>query len=1194
LAAHFVMDTPAKRRSLFGGLASSLFGRSQATTSDTTSETTSGTRPADSDRTSLQKEQVPMDSKPREEIYRKVDVSNTPSLPRVGHNASFESPAKRATASQLSSRRIIGRPQGPSSKLSQSVSASDFGTPKKTNFSSVASSSMNGIKPAGASMRMPGDNPNKFNTISGSTFSRPTRPTADFSGISGTATTPRNLFRASSAKGRPDFSFSPKVPYNTMKESFPPTTPGKPPRGSTADINGRSLVHANSSNLFEMRIPSPPRDLTGERLAKEVPEDKNRVASIYASEYLAHYCPPDFDDLQRRQFFCVLDLRRLKYAADEVFAKKDWKLNILNFAKEYEKSRSLIMLRYGLYEFKTVKASEAVKKQWKKDNNIPLSDGEEEEEEEEEVAPRKITNGQSAVGRGKRKAEEELVPKEVPKASNLNKRPVTERERERLDQASATSTPKSKRKADDLGEADDNPPSKLQKATPATSAHKASATKSIFEKIANGTPKESSNAAATSIFAKPKPSPANPFGTVQSTGKSILDQPSLAPSSNIFAHLSDTSKASSNDDADEESESEQDSTSGADGEAEESEAQGASPSDEASVAASGGVSTPQFGLFQGGLSAPKEAPVSSASSDAGGSTQGRSLFDRITRDKDGQPVRLGQKEATPQPTPSDNGKSATPPTDQSATPAPAPANKTWTTDTPIKFAPGPSQPSSLFGSAAPKPGSVFGAPSEAPKAAPAITLEPPTPAKVAEKPAVAAEESNPAATSQSIFGAKPATSSPFGATSAPSPSVFSTSSPAPSVFGSNSAASSLFGQTKPTEEKKSTDAPAPASSTSLFGAKPATPSPAPEASKPAASPLFGAQPAASEAPKPASTSLFGAKPAASEAETAKPASVFQSSSLFGNTAKATESKSPSSAPTAGFTFGAKAPETSTTPAATAGFSFGASTPSAPAAATSAQPLFGATAGQSSSLFGGPQAKPVESTSLFGSAPASGTSTPIPAFGAASASQNEPAKQPTSIFANAFGGNATPAPAESSFKFGASQSTVPSTSFGASASQPQQNNTQSGSIFGNVASGGSSFTFNAGGTQDQAASSFNNPFAGNGATSTPSSFNFGNTSNDNAAGQSSATPFSFGGGSAQAPSISFGAGSGTSTPTSTQPTNMFGGGANGGNSFGTTAGFSFGQSQPNGMFSAQQPAAPGGNMFAGGLAPMGGTSTGTSK
>jgi hypothetical protein len=247
------------------------------------------------------------------------------------------------------------------------------------------------------------------------------------------------------------------------------------------------------------------------------------------------------------------------------------------------------------------------------------------------------------------------------------------------------------------------------------------------------------------------------------------------------------------------------------------------------------------------------------------------------------------------------------------------------------------------------------------------------------------------------------------------------------------------------------------------------------------------------------------------------------------------------------------------------------------------------------LFGGPQAKPVESTSLFGSAPASGTSTPIPAFGAASASQNEPAKQHTSIFANAFGGNATPAPAESSFKFGASQSTVPSTSFGASASQPQQNNTQSqGSIFGNVASGGSSFTFNAGGTQEQASSSFNNPFAGNGAASTPSSFNFGNTSNDNAAGQSSATPFSFGGGSAQAPSISFGAGSGTSTPTSTQPTNMFGGGANGGNSFASTFAFSGSQSQPNGMFSAQQPTAPGGNMFAGGLAPMGGTSTGTSK
>jgi hypothetical protein len=205
-----------------------------------------------------------------------------------------------------------------------------------------------------------------------------------------------------------------------------------------------------------MRIPSPPRDLTGERLAKEVPEDQNRVGSVYADEFLAHYCPPDFDDLQRRQFFCVLDLRRLKYAADEIFVKKDWKVNILNFAKEYEKSRSLIMLRYGLYEFKTVKASEVVKKQWQKEHGIPSSD------DENDVQAYKSTSGQSTLSRGKRKAEEELVPKDTPltaSSSNLNKRRVTEPEPRA--ETATPSTTKTKRKAD--AEPDENQPSKLQR-----------------------------------------------------------------------------------------------------------------------------------------------------------------------------------------------------------------------------------------------------------------------------------------------------------------------------------------------------------------------------------------------------------------------------------------------------------------------------------------------------------------------------------------------------------------------------------------------------------------------------------------------------------------------------------------------------------------------------------------------------------
>lgn len=1205
------MDPPAKRRSIFGGLANSLFGRSQASTSESSPQKSlPETRSEDSEGLSTRRERNAVESNERSDSYRKVDVSSPSALPRPSSSASFESPAKRATPSQLSSRRIIGRPQGPSSKLSQSFSASDLSqdTAKKTNFAMSTTSMNNSTNINGGSMRMPGDNPNKFSTISGSSFSRPTRPTADFSGIASTPS--RNLFRASSLRGRPDFSFSPKVPRTTASQSFPPTTPGRPPRGSTAEINGRSLVSTNSADLFEMRIPSPPRDLTGERLAKEVPEDKNRVGSIYASEFLAHYCPPDFDDLQRRQFFCVLDLRRLKYAADEVFAKKDWKINIMNFAKEYEKSRSLIMLRYGLYEFKTVKASASVKKQWKKDNNIPLSDDEldDDEEQQEEEAPRKLTNGAS-VNSGKRKAEEELVPKDTAaKPSNLNKRPVTEKERERLDQASATSTPKPKRKADDLGDADENPPSKLQKAAVPASTQKApaSATKSIFEQIANGTPKESTTTKATSIFAQPKPSPANPFGTVKpSSGKSILDQSaSLAPTSNIFGHLSDTSKASSNDDDEDDgdSDSSQATASDADGDADESEAQDVSQDDDASAANSGSVATPQFG-FKVGPGLKDGQPASSASSsDAGGSTQGRSLFDRISYDKDGQPVRAGT--ATPQPV-------ATPQAEQDASSAPvpstsalAPVNKTWTTDTPIKFASGPAQPSSsLFGSAstAPKTGALFGAAPDAPKPAapasatgPSITFEPPTPAKEADKPTekpaeeASSEEPKPASASQSIFGTKPAAANPFGMVSSTpatsNPFGGSTATSAASIFGSSTAGSSLFGQPKPTAEKKSDNTPA-STGTSLFGSKPA--SPAPDVQKPAASPLFGAQPATTETDtaKPAAVSIFGAQPAKPDTEAPKPAPF---GNMFANTSKAPESKSPAPQPSSIFGNAATAPETSKAPTPSVGFSFGAGTPAAPSPATTPaqQPLFGATAGQSSTLFGGANAaKPLETKPLFGATPAaSGASTPL--FGATPAPQNEAAKpQGNTIFANPFGGNATPAaPAETSFKFGASQSTVPSSSFGVANTQPQDNTQSQGSIFGNLGSTGTSFTFNAGGTQQSA--SFTNPFAGNGSTSTPSSFNFGGNSTDNAAGQSSATPFSFGAGNAAAPTISFGAGSGASTPTSTQPTNMFG--ADGAGSFA----FSGSQAQPgaNSMFGSQ-PAASGGNIFtAGGL----GTSTGTSK
>ncbi|CRK35852.1 hypothetical protein BN1708_019839, partial [Verticillium longisporum] len=108
-----------------------------------------------------------------------------------------------------------------------------------------------------------------------------------------------------------------------------------------------------------------PPELSGEALAKKVPSHLDSKGTVYADQFLQEYVPREYDDLQRRQLFCILDLRRLKHSANEVFAKKDWKLNIMNFAKEFEKSRSLIMLRYGLYEFKNVKPSGDVLRKWR-------------------------------------------------------------------------------------------------------------------------------------------------------------------------------------------------------------------------------------------------------------------------------------------------------------------------------------------------------------------------------------------------------------------------------------------------------------------------------------------------------------------------------------------------------------------------------------------------------------------------------------------------------------------------------------------------------------------------------------------------------------------------------------------------------------------------------------------------------------
>lgn len=320
-----------------------------------------------------------------------------------------------------------------------------------------------------------------------------------------------------------------------------------------------------------MRIPSPGPDLTGRRLAKEVPDDPNRTGSIYADQFLAHKCPAHFDEVQRRQFFCILDLRRLKYAADEIFAKKDWKLNILNFAKEYEKSRGLIMLRYGLYEFKNVKPSNEVLKKWRSAHGLPPGP------EEGQTPSRQSRQTPAPPGSVKRKAEEDSVPKDnalMASTANRNKRRNIAQEVAGPILAVPASF-KSKRKADETDEIDENKPSKQQKSTPSAAT---TFLENILNKSRNGGASPSKQSSqATSLFgiSKTKDSQnasaankANPFEPVNS---SLLFGPPKANSAgtssgsvlsghkigstpentgNIFRYLSASPSSSSDDEDD--------------------------------------------------------------------------------------------------------------------------------------------------------------------------------------------------------------------------------------------------------------------------------------------------------------------------------------------------------------------------------------------------------------------------------------------------------------------------------------------------------------------------------------------------------------------------------------------------------------------------------------------------------------------
>ncbi|KUI55472.1 hypothetical protein VP1G_02759 [Cytospora mali] len=1001
------------------------------------------------------------------------------------------------------------------------------------------------------------------------------------------ANTPGKIFnRPGLTNGNaPKFHFSPRIPANTMRESFPAVTPGRSFRGSTADINGRAMSKTPGSNLFSMRIASPPPELDGEELAKQVPNNPNRVGSVYADEYLSHLVPPELDDLQRRQFLCILDLRRLKYAATEIFAKKDWRVNIINFGKEYEKSRSLIMLRYGLYEFKTVPASREVLQKWKQENNVP------DEDDEMDEAPAPKSNGASSKFRAstKRRADDDLTKDSDTIASRVSsKRRATDREP--LTESSAMTsnagaTPfvkKSKRGAELADEVDENLPSK-----------KKSSTLSIFEDVTNNSPSKPA--------ASPTKPPAKNIFAQPAQTSSILGGGLKAPSSgNIFGHLSEQNSPEGSDN-EEGSEAESD-----DDVEEVSAAQPAAPTTTSSL----------FGVK------PSAAFTSESSTTGSALSKGPSLFDRVTKGTDGEAVRntAEDKPAAQQP-PTGIFASAKRPASPGA--ESQPQNKTWNPNTPIKFGAKASQPGpSLFGTGTTESSSIF-----------------------ASKPAEntgfkLGSTETPKAGGASLFGTqvqdfakqkeapKPAAPSLFGQASKPS-------EPSTSLFG-NTSKTPLFGQKA--EEPNPADSTVPPTTPSLFGAqsnaasttpfgKPTdTPStqaetksifaglntPATTTQTPAPS-LFG-----TTTDKPGSL-LFGAKsddkPSATPAYGGFGTQSSSASSLFGAKSPAIEEKKEESAPKrkkpdsdeAGAVFGS-----GSTDQPSKKFSFGGG---APTSAASLPPKTAAAANgadDAGSIFGAASqegAKTYSFGSTASTTPAPTTPKPVEApapsslFGNAT-SQPEVAKTQPSIFAN------STAPS-TGFSFGAGTSNTPSSNLFGGASNNNNttdSNQPSGFSFGSGgAPASNSFTFNSGGDQG----SFKNPFAsGTNASATPS-FDFGNTQS-----QSANAPFQFGGPSSSTipPTSSFTFG-GASQPATSGPASnsfTFGGDSQPSNNASAPSSNMFGGSQPNGAssifsFGSQaqsQPAPAAGNMFSGqpanaaqgifasNLAPPAGSSTGT--
>ncbi|KAM5352233.1 hypothetical protein ACJ41O_004956 [Fusarium nematophilum] len=976
--------------------------------------------------------------------------------------------------------------------------------------------------------------------------------------------TARNIFRASTISDSPPVApFSPSLPQSTMKKVFAPGATPEPNRvfrESTAQATPRGMAaKATSKDLFTMRIADPDPELSGEALTKKIPKDWNSKGSIYADQFLSHLCPPEFDEEQRRQFFCILDLRRLKYAANDIFTRKDWKLNVTNFAKEFEKSRSIILLRYGLYEFQNVKPSKDVLKRWRREHGLPEPD-----EEDAEPTPTKSTASK------KRKADD-VVSRDAglngPSANNKRRAPDRDEEEVQEKQApEPTPAPnKNKRKASVSDEAESQP-SKMQKGAP-------SAAKSLFEKIANksstpvGSPlKPSAKPADEAVVAKPNPFAVNKTNGGSGLARSVFQnlKPGNASASaggNIFGYLSDASSAkNSGVDADAESE--------ADSDAEE-ESQATGQSDEPSAAASGAETASQVGtaLFGQNLAPTSGPAVGSSAPGTRESTPGRSLFDRVTKGSDGQPVRLEEK-----------GEADAP-----EKPAAKPADQTWNpSTTPIKFAPSTStsQAGSLFGKTTSAPTSSLFAPKPtassnlfgAPKQDKPVEKESAPAAEQADKTGGESDKENDEAPKKPLFEVKTAAAQPSLGSSLfqPKPTTETVkqaepAKPASTLFGAKaddkpttSSASNMFGSVgKPSESS----GPVMQSST-LFGAKPA------EGDKPAATEasktsLFGTPSTASASGESTTaTSLFGAKPAST------------TTSLFGNASSTPAAKTLFGAPTSNDA--PTAPKidapAADKPAAAPIFSFGA-------ASTGGNKPNG-TSEPSKPLFDVPKSPASSGAPMFGGSPMKqdGPSPAKKAFNGGSGGSGGSAAAPIFSF-----GSVSSAPA-----FGANTSSTSAPLFGGASSAPTNGAGNAPSFGANSSSSGSGgFGFQFGNT----GSSFNNPFAsgnsGNNSGSVPTSapggmFSFGATS----AQSSGSTPFQFGGPSSDTSAPSFGANQGNNNANNT-PTF---GGASGSSG---APGFSFSGASPAQnsapTFGSNQPAAPAfGNL----QPPAGGSTTGT--